>query len=147
MQSPALAIPGDWEICSGACGGDLIFAESSLALGADLQMHRPFDKSTFVTRSIDFAGGIGTHGSSRSVRIADCMSCLPNAALRQLFAVVTIAIEPMQRRMTAGSSMQQEFFAKSKRHRAIAMRYDTTAQLPGRHSSGACLAPCAAWIS
>jgi hypothetical protein len=43
-------------VCSGACGGDLIFAEAALARGLALEVYLPFDVETFAAHSIDFAG-------------------------------------------------------------------------------------------
>jgi hypothetical protein len=47
----------DLAICSGACGGDLLFAESVLARGVPLELYLPFDEASFVVESVDFAGG------------------------------------------------------------------------------------------
>jgi hypothetical protein len=47
--------PGDLAICGGACGGDLLFAEASLALGSRLELYIPFDEPTFLASSVDFA--------------------------------------------------------------------------------------------
>lgn len=49
--------PQDLAICSGACGGDLLFAEAALGRGARLEIYLPFDTPTFVVGSVDFAGG------------------------------------------------------------------------------------------
>ena len=49
--------PNDLAICSGACGGELLFAESALARGARLELYIPFDETTFLQKSVDFAGG------------------------------------------------------------------------------------------
>jgi hypothetical protein len=46
----------DLAIYGGACGGDLLFAESSLVRGARLELYIPFDEPTFLEKSIDFAG-------------------------------------------------------------------------------------------
>jgi hypothetical protein len=46
---------GDLAICGGACGGDLIFAEACLARGMRLELYIPFDQSTFLAHSVDFA--------------------------------------------------------------------------------------------
>jgi len=43
-------------ICGGACGGDLLFAEASLARSARLELYIPFDEATFLQESVDFAG-------------------------------------------------------------------------------------------
>lgn len=50
------AAPGDLAICGGACGGDLLFAESALRRGVDLDLYLPFDVPVFVERSVAFAG-------------------------------------------------------------------------------------------
>lgn len=47
----------DLSICGGACGGDLLFAEASLARGVPLEICLPFDEAAFVVESVDFAGG------------------------------------------------------------------------------------------
>lgn len=47
--------PGDLAICSGACGGDLLFAEASLARGSSLELYIPFEEPTFLANSVDFA--------------------------------------------------------------------------------------------
>ena len=47
--------PGDLAICSGACGGDLLFAEASLARGSSLELYIPFEDQTFLANSVDFA--------------------------------------------------------------------------------------------
>ncbi len=44
-------------ICGGACGGDILFAEATLARGASLELYLPFDEETFLAKSVDFAGG------------------------------------------------------------------------------------------
>jgi len=49
--------PKDLALCSGACGGDLLFAEACLNLGAHLQIRIPFDEPTFLKNSVTFAGG------------------------------------------------------------------------------------------
>jgi hypothetical protein len=46
---------GDLAICGGACGGDLLFAEASLARGLDLELFIPFEEPTFLANSVDFA--------------------------------------------------------------------------------------------
>lgn len=47
--------PGDLAICSGACGGDLLFAEASLMRGLRLELYIPFDEPKFIAKSVDFA--------------------------------------------------------------------------------------------
>jgi len=44
-------------ICSGACGGDLLFAEAALKRGAVLEIYLPFEADVFAKQSVDFAGG------------------------------------------------------------------------------------------
>jgi hypothetical protein len=51
------AAAGDLAICGGACGGDLLFAEASLARDMRLELYIPFDEPTFLANSVDFAGG------------------------------------------------------------------------------------------
>src|SRR5919108_3249799 len=46
----------DLAISSGACGGDLIFAQAALARGVPLQMYLPFAKVDFLPESVGFAG-------------------------------------------------------------------------------------------
>jgi hypothetical protein len=43
-------------VCSGACGGDLLFAEAVLQRRVALEMYLPFDPPEFEKRSVDFAG-------------------------------------------------------------------------------------------
>ena len=45
----------DLAICSAACGGDLLFAEASLARGVKLQLYIPFEERKFLHESVDFA--------------------------------------------------------------------------------------------
>lgn len=47
--------PNDVGITQGACGGDLLFAEAMLRLGAALELHLPLTEETFVRDSVDFA--------------------------------------------------------------------------------------------
>ena len=47
--------PEDIGLCSGACGGDLLFAEACLKLGVRLQIRIPFDEPTFLKNSVTFA--------------------------------------------------------------------------------------------
>jgi hypothetical protein len=49
--------PADVAISSGACGGDLLFAEAVLARGARLEIYLPFEPGEFARGSVDFAGG------------------------------------------------------------------------------------------
>lgn len=48
--------PADLAICSGACGGDLLFAEASLRRGLRLELRLPFDVPRFIEESVSFAG-------------------------------------------------------------------------------------------
>src|SRR5271156_1870710 len=45
----------DLAVCSGACGGDLLFAEAAIARGTMLELYIPFDEQTFLAKSVDFA--------------------------------------------------------------------------------------------
>jgi serine/threonine protein kinase len=47
---------GDLALCSGACGGDLLFAEACLARGLWVEMRLPYSESEFLANSVDFAG-------------------------------------------------------------------------------------------
>jgi hypothetical protein len=47
--------PVDLAICGGACGGDLLFAEASLARGVRLELYIPFEEQQFLAESVDFA--------------------------------------------------------------------------------------------
>ena len=56
LDSPDIAVnSSDLAICGGACGGDLLFAEACLVRGARLELYLPFDESTFLEGSVDFA--------------------------------------------------------------------------------------------
>ena len=46
----------DLAICGAACGGDLLFAEACLARDTKLELYIPFDQTTFLKESVDFAG-------------------------------------------------------------------------------------------
>ncbi len=46
----------DLAICSGACGGDLIFAKACLERNMKLELKLPFDVPEFLDRSVNFAG-------------------------------------------------------------------------------------------
>jgi len=47
--------PEDLAICGGACGGDLLFAEATLARGAALELYLPFGEAVFLEKSVTFA--------------------------------------------------------------------------------------------
>lgn len=44
----------DLAICSGACGGDLLFAEACLARGVRVQLYIPFEEPEFLQKSVSF---------------------------------------------------------------------------------------------
>jgi len=69
--------PRDLAICGGACGGDLLFAEATLALGARLEIYLPLDALTFATGSVDFAGG-DWHARFKTVCAASRVHVMPN---------------------------------------------------------------------
>lgn len=48
--------PQDLAFCSGACGGDILFAEACLKRGMRLELRLPFDIPDFLERSVIFAG-------------------------------------------------------------------------------------------
>src|SRR5947208_15121180 len=45
----------DLAICSGACGGDTLFAEAALERRTRLELYIPFDEPKFLAKSVDFA--------------------------------------------------------------------------------------------
>jgi hypothetical protein len=45
----------DVAISSGACGGDLLFAEAVLERGVPQRLYLPFDEPTFLEQSVNFA--------------------------------------------------------------------------------------------
>jgi tetratricopeptide (TPR) repeat protein len=47
---------GDVALCGGACGGDILFAESCLERDLKLEIRIPFDEPTFFVHSVTFAG-------------------------------------------------------------------------------------------
>jgi hypothetical protein len=46
---------GDVAVCSGACGGDILFAEAMRDRGVPLRLYLPFDEPTFLETSVNFA--------------------------------------------------------------------------------------------
>jgi tetratricopeptide (TPR) repeat protein len=50
------ASEGDLAFCSGACGGDLLFARACLDRGLGLRVRIPFAEPLFLTESVRFAG-------------------------------------------------------------------------------------------
>ena len=52
--------PGDVGITQGACGGDLLFAEAMLRLGAALELHLPLAEETFLRESVEFTKASST---------------------------------------------------------------------------------------
>ncbi len=49
--------PRDTAICSGACGGDLLFAEACHDRGLPIHLYLPFEESEFLATSVAFANG------------------------------------------------------------------------------------------
>jgi len=47
--------PQDLAICGGACGGDILFGEEAIHRGTPLEIYLPFDESTFLDASVNFA--------------------------------------------------------------------------------------------
>lgn len=43
-------------VCSGAAGGDIVFAESACEIGASVDLLLPFDVETFVAKSVEPSG-------------------------------------------------------------------------------------------
>ena len=50
--------PEDLAFCSGACGGDILFAEACLKRGVSLEVRLPFDIPAFLEKSVTFAGEV-----------------------------------------------------------------------------------------
>lgn len=48
--------PEDLALCSGACGGDLLFAEAAQARSLRLEVRIPFQEPRFLDESVNFAG-------------------------------------------------------------------------------------------
>lgn len=46
----------DLALCGGACGGDLLFAESCLERDLHLEIRIPFEEPSFLLKSVNFAG-------------------------------------------------------------------------------------------
>lgn len=46
----------DLALCGGACGGDLIFAESCLECGLHLEIRIAYEEPAFLRKSVSFAG-------------------------------------------------------------------------------------------
>ncbi len=46
----------DLALCGGACGGDLLFAQSCLERDLRLEIRIPFEEPTFLQKSVNFAG-------------------------------------------------------------------------------------------
>jgi len=68
--------PADLGICSAACGGDLLFAETALERGLPLEIYLPFDVNTFALRSVAFAGG-DWHGRFIAACAASSLHLMP----------------------------------------------------------------------
>jgi len=50
------AVPEDLALCSGACGGDILFAEACLQRKVRLEIRLPFAIAIFLEKSVSFAG-------------------------------------------------------------------------------------------
>jgi len=48
----------DIALCGGACGGDLLFAESCLKRDLHVEIRIPFEEPTFLCESVSFAGEV-----------------------------------------------------------------------------------------
>lgn len=51
-----MAGKNDLAVCSGACGGDILFAEACLSRGLTLELHLPLSDEEFIQASVAFAG-------------------------------------------------------------------------------------------
>jgi hypothetical protein len=47
--------PADIAVSSGACGGDILFAEAVADRGVQTRIYLPFDEPTFIEKSVSFA--------------------------------------------------------------------------------------------
>jgi len=56
--------------CSGACGGDLIFAEAMIDRDAEVNIVLPFDKDDFIRASVEFAGRRWVSRFHRALKLA-----------------------------------------------------------------------------
>jgi hypothetical protein len=78
----------DLAICGGSCGGDILFAEASLARGARLEVRLPFDEPTFLQKSVAFAGDqwvnryydMKANAKTRVLVMPDELGALPKGA-------------------------------------------------------------------
>jgi hypothetical protein len=61
----------DLAICGGAYGGDLLFAEASLARQLTLELYIPFKEEEFLAKSVDLADA---HWRSRFLAVKSCAS-------------------------------------------------------------------------
>ncbi len=69
--------PEDLAVSSGACGGDLLFAEAMNSRGARLELYLPFDEPTFVERSVDFANA-DWHARFVAIRSIAALHSMPD---------------------------------------------------------------------
>jgi len=78
----------DLALCGGACGGDLLFAEASLARGLKLEVRLAFDEPTFLQKSVSFAPGkwteryfqVKSHPNTTTLIMPEELGPLPAAA-------------------------------------------------------------------
>lgn len=69
--------PEDLGICGAACGGDLLFAEACLAKGMSVELYIPFDESTFLANSVDFADA-DWHNRYLAAKSTGTLHVMPN---------------------------------------------------------------------
>jgi hypothetical protein len=69
--------PQDSAVCSGACGGDLLFAEAALERGLSLEIYLPFETDVFATKSVDFAGA-SWHARFKAACAAASLHLMPH---------------------------------------------------------------------
>jgi hypothetical protein len=67
--------PQDLAVCSGACGGDLLFAEVALGRGLVLEIYLPFEPD--AVKSVDFAGG-NWHARFEAACAASSLHVMPD---------------------------------------------------------------------
>ena len=65
--------PGDVAVTSGACGGDLLFAEAVLDRAVPLRLYLPFEEPEFLEKSVRFAGDLWVERYHAAAARARCL--------------------------------------------------------------------------
>lgn len=71
------AAQGDLAVCSGACGGDLLFVEACLARRMRVELHIPFEEPAFLAKSVDFANA-NWHGRYLAAKSKAALRVMPD---------------------------------------------------------------------